>query len=186
MKHILWIVISLAIISLSACKNKTPVKEPALPQPTNDSLRDSTIYGRCGESTAMHTLEIILNSGDTMQCTINTDDTINAPDVVRGGLFVGDRLAVTTCKTAEGDLKANIVINLTTLTGKWVSIDRAFTIEEDGTVTGSTNEPRPYTSWRIINGRLLLSPDTFDIYSLGADSLWLENSKGIYEYRRME
>lgn len=186
MKKMLWMAITLTIITLSACKDKVPVKEPSLPQPTADSLRDSTIYGRCGESTAMHTVEIILNNGDTMQCTMNTDDTISAPDVVRGGLFAGDRLAVTACETGDGSLKATRVINLTTLTGKWASIDRTFTIEEGGTVTGSTNEPHPYTTWRIINGRLLLSPDTFDIYSLGADSLWLENSKGIYEYRRME
>lgn len=187
MRNVIYVIVSLIIVSLSACNGKKPVEEPqTLPQLTEgSSVQDSTIYGRCGESTAMHVVEIILNNGDTMRCSINTDDTINVPDVVRGGLFVGDRLAATATKTADGSFKATRVINLTTLTGTWTAINRQLTIEEDGTVTGSTNEPHPYTTWRIINGRLLLPPDTFDIYSLGADSLWLEDDKGIYEYRRM-
>lgn len=45
-------------------------------------------------------------------------------------------------------------------------------------------EPKPYTEWKILNGELILSADTFDIYSLGADSLYLENSDGIYGYKR--
>lgn len=36
-----------------------------------------------------------------------------------------------------------------------------------------------------INGKLILSSDTFDIYSLGADSLYLENTEGIYGYKRL-
>lgn len=46
-------------------------------------------------------------------------------------------------------------------------------------------EPKPYTEWKILNGKLILSSDTFDIYSLGADSLYLENTEGIYGYKRL-
>ena len=47
-------------------------------------------------------------------------------------------------------------------------------------------EPKPYTEWSICNGKLVLSADTFDIYALGADSLYLENAEGIYGYKRRD
>lgn len=187
MRHAAFIIAPLVLLAVvTGCKDKTPVREPDAPQLPDSAATDSTIYGRCGESTAMHTVEIITNDGDTVTCSINAGDTVYVPDVVRGGLFAGDRLAVTAYMTGDGGVKATRVINLTTLLGKWASLDRTFTIEEGGIVTGADNEPHPYTAWRILNGRLLLSADTFDIYSLGADSLWLENTEGIYEYRRMK
>lgn len=48
------------------------------------------------------------------------------------------------------------------------------------------NEQKPYTSWKIVNGKLVLSADTFSIYELGADSLYLENSVGIFAYKRVK
>ena len=39
---------------------------------------------------------------------------------------------------------------------------------------------------KILNGQLLLSQDTFDIYELGADSLYLENRSGIFAYKRVK
>ena len=46
------------------------------------------------------------------------------------------------------------------------------------------NESNPYTEWKILNGKLVLSKDTFNILSIGNDSLYLENEKGIYAYKR--
>ena len=40
--------------------------------------------------------------------------------------------------------------------------------------------------WKILNGQLLLNRDTFDITSLGADSLYIENQKGIYTFKRQK
>ena len=40
--------------------------------------------------------------------------------------------------------------------------------------------------WKICNGQLVLSSDTFSIYELGADSLFLENERGIYAYKRLK
>lgn len=147
---------------------------------------DKTLYGKCGANCAVHTLEVITDNGDTIVCSINPSDTTGTPDVVRGGLFAGDRIAVITEKLDDGATKAVKVINITSLLGRWVSLDRDFVIQEGGIVTSNDAEPQPYTDWKIFNGLLLLNSDTFDIYTLGADSLWLESDSGIYEYRRMK
>ena len=47
-------------------------------------------------------------------------------------------------------------------------------------------ESNPWVSWKILNGRLLLNTDTFDIVELGADSLYIENSQGIFVYKRAQ
>ena len=99
----------------------------------------------------------------------------------------GDKMAVTGLKTADGELVATRVINVTSLLGHWTSIDRNFMIEEGGTVHSEVKaETNPWTSWKILNGQLLLNRDTFDITSLSADSLYLENQKGIYIYKRQK
>lgn len=144
---------------------------------------DETIYGRCGEGTAMHTLELITDNGDTLAFSINNDSISN----VKGGLGIGDRLAV----MVDGSVKdtdipcAAEVINLTTLIGKWISLDKSFELQEGGVVISNIKEPKPYVEWKILNGQLVLSADTFNIYELGADSLLIENNRGIYAYKRL-
>ena len=78
------------------------------------------------------------------------------------------------------------MINLTTLLGKWQSLDRKFEIKEGGVAETVVNEQKPYTSWKIVNGKLLLNTDTFAIDNLGPDSLLLENHKGIYVFKRQQ
>ena len=76
-------------------------------------------------------------------------------------------------------------INLTTLLGKWTSLDKNFEIVEGGMVSSNVEaESNPWVSWKILNGHLLLNTDTFDIVELGADSLYIENKSGIYVYKR--
>ena len=88
---------------------------------------------------------------------------------------------------SEGELVADQVINLTALQGRWTSIDKNFEIQEGGVVASSVKaESNPWTSWKIFNGQLLLNKDTFRINSLGADSLYLENTAGIFTYKRQQ
>ena len=76
-------------------------------------------------------------------------------------------------------------INLTSLMGRWTSLDKNFEIKDGGVVESHVqNESNPYTEWKILNGKLVLSKDTFNILSIGNDSLYLENEKGIYAYKR--
>lgn len=179
--NVLLIICTLIMFSCNNNNRNTPVIETS----SDSTVVDSTVYGRCGEGTAMHTLELITDKGDTIVYTLEGLDTFSN---VQGGLFVGDRIAVIG-KHVDGlneEMYAEKVINLTSLLGVWSSLDKKFEIAEGGNVISTTGEPRPYTEWKILNGKLILTPDTFDIYSLGPDSLYLENDKGIYGYKRLQ
>ena len=75
---------------------------------------DKTLYGICGEETAMNTLQLLRDNGDTVMMSIT--NAIEAGQVF-GGLMVGDRLAVMPNATGS---EAVIVINQNTLLGDWV------------------------------------------------------------------
>lgn len=177
---------SLLFVSCGDEKKEAPIIADSPTADAATTTTDKTIYGKCGANCAVHTLEVIADNGDTIVCSINPSDTTDTPDVVRGGLFAGDRIAVITEKLDDGTMKAIKAINITSLLGRWISLDRDFSIQEGGIVTSHDTVPQPYTDWKIFNGLLLLNSDTFDIYTLGADSLWLESNSGIYEYRRMK
>lgn len=186
MKHLKWTILLFAvIIAATGCNDKKPAtigfNDSLLAE--SERVPDTTIYGRCGEGTAMHTLELITEKGDTVSYSLENGDTLAD---VQGGLLVGDRLAVIAGTDNDGNRYARKVLNLTTLLGKWISLDKNFEIQEDGVVISNVKEPKPYVTWKIYNGRLILSADTFDVYSLGADSLYLENDKGIYAYKRIK
>lgn len=186
MKKLVYMVMALALLfAANSCKDKKAAQVIT----TNDSIdvedaaNDSTIYGVCGEGTSMHSLELISDEGDTL--TVFIDD--EQPDIVQGGLLAGDRIALIGCKAQDGEIVAQKVINLTSLLGKWTSLDKNFDILEGGEVKNNVKaETNPWTSWKILNGKLLLNKDTFAIDKLGSDSLMLENSQGIYVFKRQE
>ena len=144
---------------------------------------DTTLYGKCGDGTSMNVLELVTDKGDTLSLML---EGVDASADVQGGLLSGDRLAVLAYKGSDNEMYAQKVINITTLMGKWTSIDRSFDIQEGGIVAGDNMEPKPYVDWKIFNGKLVLTADTFSVYSLGPDSLLLENANGIYAYKRVE
>lgn len=174
-----------AIFIVAGCNSnkKSSGQQPVTSQKaSSDSVADSTIYGVCGDGSTMHVLELITDGGDTLSYMIGEQES-GTQDVL-GGLLVGDRLAVIE-GTQNGEKVAKKVINLTTLLGRWTSIDKNFEIEEGGVVKSNVKaESHPWTSWKILNGHLLLNTDTFDIDELGQDSLYLENKEGIFVYKR--
>lgn len=184
---IMFFAMALFVVSqlFTGCNLGSPKTE----KQQNDSVfvdemaTDSTIYGTCGEGTAMHTLELITDSGDTLQYIIEEEP--NGSQVVQGGLLVGDRMAVIEKKGVDGERVAQKVLNLTTLLGKWVSLDKNFEIIEGGVVKSNVKaETNPWTNWKIRNGELILNNDTFEVNKLGKDSLYLENKNGIFTYKR--
>lgn len=184
MKRTAYFFIALIAVCIltAGCNNNS--KKPVVTNidTTEVAETDTTIYGLCGEGTSMHSLELITNEGDTLSFLIDDDD----PDMetVKGGLLSGDKLAVIKKHMAD-EPTVEKVINLTTLEGKWTSLDRNFEIVEGGEVLSTVqSESNPYTSWKILNGHLLMGRDTFDILTLGADTLEIENSKGIFVYTR--
>lgn len=186
MKKILYLIAALIIVCAQACKQNKPARVIV----ANDSVAvtdetDSTIYGVCGVGTAMHTLELITDAGDTLSLYIH-DETGMPSSPVKGGLMSGDRMAVVTRVSGDGELEAVEVINLTSLLGKWTSVDKNFEILEGGELKSYAKaENAPWTSWKILNGKLIFNKDTFSIYQLGADSMYLENEKGIFSYKRV-
>lgn len=170
-------------VALTACRgNKTTSADSQEDSIAVDVVPDTTVYGVCGKGTSMHSLQLVTDEGDTL--TYMVDDADGEP-VVKGGLLAGDRLAVVGAKTADGELEAHNVINITTLLGRWLSIDKNFEIREGGLVESSVKaESHPWTTWKICNCRLVLNADTFSIDQLGADSLYIENRDGIYAFKR--
>lgn len=177
------ILCGVAALALWACKDSKQTNGPQLKTQDTEAEVDTTFYGFCGDGTTMNTLELKGDDGMLHTFIIDPDDSI--PPVV-GGLLAGDRMAVIG-EVRYGDTIATKVINITTLQGQWVSIDRNFEIKDDGVVVSSVKEEsNPWTAWRISNGQLLLGRDTFEILSLGADSLYLESSTGVYTFKRLK
>ena len=171
MRKTFYLIISLFILAVAvSCKDSKPKAVTAQTDGETDTLAagDSTVYGTMIDG-GMNSLVLLTDNGDTVVYLVNPDDTI---DVVKGGKLNGDRFM-------------RSAINLTSLLGHWTSLDRNFEIKEGGTVTSSLqSEKNPWTSWKIWNGKLILSKDTFDVDNLGADSLSLENKDGIFIYTR--
>ena len=179
-KSIIFTAVFGSIALLASCNGGKTDNADAQRDTLNVGSADSTIYGKCGEGTMMNTLELVTDDGKTLTFTIDEE---NGSDV-QGGMVSGDRMAVTYYKTADENI-AHKVINLTTLLGRWTSLDKNFTINEDGSIESSIQaESKPYTAWTTCNGKLILNTDTFEVLALGADSLSLENSKGIFVYKR--
>lgn len=174
-------------ISMVACLlivGCTDKKEPAMAVDTSavPEEKDSTIYGVCGEGTSMNSVELITGQGDTL---VFMKDVDAVEDPVKGGMAVGDNLALMPGTRVDGEDMMACVVNLTSLLGKWTSIDKNFEIKDDGVVaTTASAETNQWRSWKIFNGKLVLGRDTFKVYELTADSLCLENEKGIFAYKR--
>lgn len=192
MRRLGLFIVCAMLVALTGCNAKKEKVQAGAE--TSEQTSDSTVYGVCGEGTSMHSLELITDTGDTLTYTILDNEadydggetSEGIVSHVEGGLMAGDKVAVTGQKI-DGELVADRVINVTSLLGHWTSIDKNFEIEEGGTVRSNVKaETAPWTSWKILNGQLLLNRDTFDITSLGADSLYIENSKGIYTFKRQK
>ena len=186
MKKLFYLgVILLGMMSVVACKHKQGSSNLEIRDSLNDSsVTDTTLYGLWGEGSSMHNIELITDLGDTLEFMEMDEGTDSA--VILGGLLEGDSLAVI-CTEVNGERYAQRVINLTTLLGKWTSLDKNFEILEGGQIKNNVKaETNPWTSWKICNGKLLLNKDTFVIDNLGADSLYLENKDGIFAFKRLK
>ena len=123
-------------ISMVACLlivGCTDKKEPAMAVDTSavPEEKDSTIYGVCGEGTSMNSVELITGQGDTL---VFMKDVDAVEDPVKGGMAVGDNLALMPGTRVDGEDMMACVVNLTSLLGKWTSIDKNFEIKDDGVV----------------------------------------------------
>lgn len=183
-KTSLYIIASMVLAMLVVgCGNKQQQGEGADSTAVAVSVLDSALYGVVGEATSMHSLELIDENGKKTTLALDVDMKSD----VQGGIMSGDHVTLVWTKNASGDMEAQKVVNITTLLGKWSSLDRNFEIKDDGSVESQqVAETKPYTAWEMVNAKLVLSRDTFDVNYLGADSLLLENEKGIFAYKRIK
>ena len=196
--------ISLAVLiglAVAACSGggKQPQQQGKDEIVENNSIeRDSTVFGICGEGSAMNTMELILDSGDTLSvCVTYAQDA----DMVFGGYAAGDRMAVMP-RNGYRDT-ARIVINVSTLMGEWLmpnpldgSSEMGFRIKEGGIVDGIEQPSVIYKTWKIYNGKLEMVTQReggsqeeevtfYDVLMLGPDTLIIKDKEDTYNYGRI-
>jgi hypothetical protein len=201
MKKILFVAIVFiaVVMTVSSCGGKSqPVPFDNGDSTDMSAMQDPTIYGICGEGSAMNTLQIVTDLGDTVLLDITYARENNK---VFGGLQAGDRMAVVpNAKKTE----ALIVINQAALLGNWVmpnpldgSDEVGFRIKEGGIVEGIEQSALTYKTWRLVRGKLELVSvregggdeeeiGLYDIVTLAPDSLVLKEGDDLYEYGRQQ
>ncbi len=179
----LSLALGLCVLAIAAgCRDGSKKNVVMRQRPGAVAVTDSTVYGTCGLGTAMNTLELITDGGDTLELSINA---AKEHGNVKGGLAVGDRMAVVMSRSRGATGVADNVVNISSLLGRWARIGEMFEICDSGIVKSTLKEPKPYTEWQIFNGKLVLSTDTFGIMSIGHDSLFLVKDGVTFGYRRL-
>lgn len=179
--------IGAAVITLGSCGGKQQQQVAEVEQDsvnTEDLVpRDKTIYGICTDGSAMNSLEMITDSGDTLRLSL-----VKAAEAgkVFGGMQASDRMAVVADKTGK---EAVIVINLNALLGDWVMPDPldgsdeiGIRIKEGGVAESIDQSTIIYRTWKIFNGELEIElvregggdeeeQNRYEILTLGPDTL---------------
>lgn len=196
MKKISVVMVMMAVWMMASCGGKTN----QIPFDDGDSAdianADPTIYGVCGDGTAMNTLQLLTDTGDTLSIDLSDAQDKN---MVLGGLQVGDRMAVVPTKDKTA---AVLVINQATLLGNWVmpnpldgSDEVGIRIKEGGIAESISHSDIVYKTWRLVRGQLelVMVRETgsgedevllYDITKLGPDSLTLKDAEETLEYSR--
>lgn len=195
--NVIWMV-AVCVWMMASCGNKAQQVPFEDVDSTEMSRIDPTIYGVCGESTAMHTLQLLTDTGDTLTLDLTPAEE---NDRVLGGLQVGDRMAVI---PTEDKKSAAMVINQSSLLGNWVmpnpidgSDEVGISIKEGGVAEGIEQSIIIYKTWRLVNGQLEIvmtheggsGEDEiyfYDIVKLGPDSLTFKDSEETFEYSRQK
>ena len=174
------------VIAMGSCAGSG--SKPAAVAEEKDSVvspipTDQTLYGICGDGTAMNTLQLLRDNGDTLNLSVTRATEAGQ---VFGGLQVGDRMAVV---ANEAKTEALLVINQNTLMGDWVmpnpidgSSEVGIRIKEGGIAESIDQSSIIYKTWKIFNGKLeILSQregggdeeelNLYELVKLGADSL---------------
>ncbi|MGN0281061.1 MAG: lipocalin family protein [Prevotella sp.] len=160
-KLLLLAVATIVAVTFTQCGNKSSKNvEATVEEDTSNIVKNHNVmvFGICGEASAMNTLQLITDTGDTLNLGLENTKEANK---VFGGYSVGDRMAV---YMQKGSDQPEIVINETTLMGNWLMpnpIDGSSTLGiaiKDGGIAESINQPTIiYKTWRIVEGQLELT-----------------------------
>ena len=191
-------ILSALIVVLGSCGSKTE----KVPFDNGDSAymskADPTLFGVCGVETSMNNLQLITDTGDTLQLDLtNARDN----DKVFGGLQVGDRMAVI---ANEDRTAAEMVINQVALLGNWVmpnpidgSDEVGISIKEGGIAESIEQSSIVYKTWKLTRGKLEIvlvreggteEEETYfyDLIKLARDSLAYKDADDTFEYSRQK
>lgn len=191
-------ILSALIVVLGSCGSKTE----KVPFDNGDSAymskADPTLFGVCGVETSMNNLQLITDTGDTLQLDLtNARDN----DKVFGGLQVGDRMAVI---ANEDRTAAEMVINQVALLGNWVmpnpidgSDEVGISIKEGGIAESIEQSSIVYKTWKLTRGKLEIvlvreggteEEETYfyDLIKLTPDSLAYKDADDTFEYSRQK
>ncbi len=199
MKKLLFLcTLSALMVVFGSCGNKTKKVPFDNGDTAYSSKNDPTLFGVCGVETTMNTLQLITDTGDTLQL-----DLTNARDneQVFGGLQVGDRMAV----IANNDrTSAVMVINQAALLGNWVmpnpidgSDEIGISIKEGGIAESIEQSVVVYKTWKLTRGKLEImlvreggteEEETYfyDIIKLTPDTLVYKDADDTFEYCRQK
>lgn len=197
MKKIFFIPFLFVAMFMLSCNEKKSANDKDAADSVSALEKDTAYYGTGGIGTSMHSLMLVSDTGDTLVFAVTPPgepfdvdepapigESVESTAVIGGMPNAGDRVSVVAFDNG-GELTARQIVNLTSLQGRWNSIERDFEICEGGVVKQQNQTERtPWTEWKMCNGQLVLGSDTFSINAITPDSLLIENSKGIYAYTR--
>ncbi|MBP3511864.1 MAG: hypothetical protein J6K19_07510 [Prevotella sp.] len=196
---VLFTVIAAAALT-SACNNKAQQEAPVSQADTLETVEDknATVFGMCGDGSAMNTLQLIADNGDTLVLGLEEAHENNK---VFGGYGCGDRMAVV---LNDDKTEAELVINETTLLGNWLmpnpfdgSSVVGISLKDGGVAESIDQSGLNYKSWKIADGKLEIvsvreggseedETDIYEIRKLDADSLVFGNEDDVFEYGRQK
>lgn len=198
-KKVLFTVLAV-LAFVSACNNKAQQQDTVAQTDTLETVenKSKTIFGMCGDGSAMNTLQLIADSGDTLELSLVEAYENNK---VFGGYGCGDRMAVV---LNEDKTEAELVINETTLLGNWLmpnpfdgSSVVGISLKDGGVAESIDQSGLNYKSWKIADGKLEIvsvreggseedETDIYEIKKLDGDSLVFGNEDDIFEYGRQK
>ena len=173
-------VVVMAVLAMGSCGSSTK----PVPFDNGDSAdivnADPTVYGVCGEETAMNTLQLITDMGDTLSFDISE---AQENEQVFGGLHVGDRLAVLPAKDRK---TAEKVINQAALLGNWVMPNPIDGSDEVGICIKEGGIAESIAQSNRIGGSEEDETNIYDIVKLGPDTLVYKDVEETFEYSRQK
>lgn len=185
-------------VMFGSCGNKTEKVPFDNGDSVNAAMADPTMFGVCGVETSMNTLQLITDTGDTLQLDLSA---ARDNEQVFGGLQVGDRMAVI---ANDNRTEAVMVINQAALLGNWVmpnpidgSDEVGISIKEGGIAESIEQSSIIYKTWKLTRGKLEIvlireggteEEETYfyDLVKLSPDSLIYKDSEDTFEYSRQK
>ncbi len=199
MKKLMFLALGAIVgLSFSACGNKQNQNTTYVDTTLVDSskIKDVTIFGLCGESSAMSTLELMTDMGDTLHLSL---EDVKENNQVFGSYAPGDRMAV----LISPDYKTvKRVINESVLMGNWMmpnpidgSSEVGIRIKDGGIAESIEQTSIIYKTWKIVDGKLEITlvregggdeeeTNWYTIDKLDGDSLVYHVDDEVYEYGR--